>query len=263
MKIYIALAMIIVLSGCKSGSSNTSPLVIPIQQSNNNEPSAAFDFQLLFIGNSHSSANNLPGLVKELILAGDANLAVHTALAPGGNFLAERLDDGVTLDKLTSRSWTHVFLQAQKYSSSGQYFYPTDAAEEWIRRIKAQDGLPIMFPEWPRRDNTEEGQRIHDKHLGIAAREPACVAPVGLAWEESLARYPNLKLHAADGNHSNLTGALLTAYVFYEVVTTKSAAELPYVNSISVSDNIQMQLRRVASDVISLNPPCPDSLLLN
>ncbi len=27
----------------------------------------------------------------------------------------------------------------------------------------------MMFPEWPRRGNTEEGQRVHELHLQIAA----------------------------------------------------------------------------------------------
>ncbi len=75
------------------------------------------------------------------------------------------------------------------------YLYPTDAAEEWIRRVKAQTARPILFPEWPRLGNYEEGQRIHNLHLSISSRESACVAPIGLAWEESLAFDPGLQLH--------------------------------------------------------------------
>ena len=210
-------------------------------------------YNLLFIGNSHSAADSLPDLVTTLIKADVPAKSAGSALAPGYRFLDERLDDGQTQQILSSRVWTHVILQAQKYSSSGLYYYSTDAAEEWIRRVKTQKARPILFPEWPRRGNTEEGPRIHQLHLSIAARESACVAPVGLAWEASIAQYPGLYLHASDGNHSNLMGSLLSAYVFYQVISGNSAAELPYVQSIKVSADIQQKLKNVASVVVQEN----------
>ena len=211
------------------------------------------DYQLLFIGNSHSSANDLPGLVTRLLMTGLPNVSANATLAPGFGFLDGRLNDGVTQPLLNSRQWSHVILQAQKYSSSGNYWYSTAAAEEWIRRVKSNGALPILFPEWPRRGNREEGPRIHQLHLGIAAAEPACVAPVGLAWEESIARHPTLNLHAPDGNHSNQNGALLTAFVFYQLLTDLPAKELPYVEQISASQETQRKLRDVATFVSDKN----------
>ena len=210
-------------------------------------------YHLLFIGNSHSSANGLPGLVTTMIEAGLPGSPASAELAPGFGFLSERLDDGVTQQSLESRAWTHVVLQAQKYSTSGLYFYPTDAAEEWIRRVRARNAEPILFPEWPRKGNAEEGPRIHELHLSISAREPACVAPVGLAWEESIRTYPSLDLHAPDGNHSNINGAMLTAFVFYQLMTGQSASELPNIQGVPVSEEIQQKLADVASAVVDDN----------
>ncbi len=210
-------------------------------------------YQLLFVGNSHSSANGLPDLVTAMIEAGSPGSSAHSELAPGSGFLSDRLETVETQQSLESRAWTHVILQAQKYSSSGLYFYPTDAAEEWIRRVKARNAHPILFPEWPRKGNTEEGPRIHDLHLGIASREPACVAPVGLAWEESIRSYPALDLHFADGNHSNINGATLTAFVFYQLITGQSAAELPPIPGIDVSEFTQRKLREIATEIVNEN----------
>jgi hypothetical protein len=193
------------------------------------------DYELLFIGNSHSSANKLPDLVAMLIEAGVQGKTANAERAPGWKFLAERLNDGVTQKTIEARAWSHVFLQAQKYSSTGMYSYPTDAAEEWIRRIKSTNAQAILFPEWPRRGNTEEGQRVYKLHLSIASREAACVAPVGPVWDATILKYPEITLHASDGNHSNTNGALLTAYVFYQVITGKNADELAYIPEINVS----------------------------
>ncbi|TQV87644.1 hypothetical protein [Aliikangiella coralliicola] len=243
--------ILLLISACGGSNTNdsgttTDPLAgVPIG-----------DYEVLFIGNSHSAANGLPNLVAILIEAGQPDKTANTMLAPGWGFLVDKLHDETTQQMLTGRAWTHVILQAQKYSTTGLYWYPTDASEEWIRRVKNQNAVPVMFPEWPRRGNTEEGLRVHNLHLEIASREPACVAPIGLAWEESIARYPMLNLHAPDGNHSNLTGALLTAYVFYQVITEQSAAELPFIQSINVSADVQQKLREVASFTVENHIPC-------
>lgn len=214
-------------------------------------PSAGSSFELLFLGNSHSAANGLPSLVELMIEQGTTGANAAWQLAPGYRFLEERLTDNVSLPLLTSRHWTHVILQAQKYSSSGLYDYPTTAAEEFIRRAKTQGAVPIMFPEWPRRGNTEEGRRVHELHLEIASRESACVAPVGLAWEASIASRPALDLHAPDGNHSNLAGAVLTAYVLYEVLTGQAAQNLPLIPALGVTAEIQQHLKTIASSTVT------------
>jgi hypothetical protein len=113
-----------------------------------------------------------------------------------------------------------------------------------------------MFPEWARRNNDEEGSRIHKLHQQIAAIEPACIAPVGLAWEQAKLSSPKLRLHAADGNHSNLKGALLTAFVFYEIISGRLASDLPYVRSIKVDADIQAELRDIASQALRDYPAC-------
>jgi hypothetical protein len=214
------------------------------------------DYELLFIGNSHSSFNGLPNLVAILIEAGEQGTTANAGLAPGWNFLSDRLNDGVTQQALEARAWTHVFLQAQKYSSTGQYSYSTEAAEEWIRRVKTKNALPIMFPEWPRRGNTEEGQRVYELHRSIALEEPACVAPVGPVWDEFILRYPAIGLHATDGNHSNLKGALLSAYVFYQIISGNPASGISYIAQIDVSEQVQEKLKEVASVFHNTHLPC-------
>ncbi len=224
----------------------------------------ATGYRVLLIGNSHSSKNNLPGLLATLITEGQASTNVHTETAPRWAFLADRLGDNVTQKKLESDRWTHVILQAQKYSTSGRYYYPTDAAEEWIRRVKLRGSVPILFPEWARRGNDEEGQRVHALHMSIASRESACVAPVGIAWQIALDANRKLRLHASDGNHASRKGALLTAYVLYQAITGQRADDLPTVDTIKVDTETQAALRSAASEAYRLLPDsaCTASLTM-
>ena len=252
MKFFLQIFCLALVSSCGGGSSElltpqnpTQTILIPQN-----------DIEILFIGNSHSANHDLPQLVATLLKSGMEDTTVYADLAPGYSFLVDRLGDNVTHEKIKSRNWSFVILQAQKYSSSGLYSYPTTAAEQWIRRSTAQNAVSIMFPEWPRRGNYEEGLRVHGIHLRIASREPACVAPVGLAWDHMIAIDPTIPLHAADGNHSNLNGALLTAYVFYQVISEQSAKALSYIPEIAVSETNQRIFREVAADIVAANPPC-------
>lgn len=214
------------------------------------------DIRVLLIGNSHSSKNDLPELLASLIREAHQNTVVHAEAAPRWAFLADRIGDNVTQKTLESGRWTHVVLQAQKYSTSGRYYYPTDAAEEWIRRVKLRGSVPILFPEWARRGNSEEGARVHALHMSIASREPACVAPVGYAWQVALDADRRLRLHASDGNHAGRKGALLTAYVLYQAITDQPAEALPYIKSAKVDAISQEALRAAASEAYRTVPGC-------
>ncbi|MBT8064550.1 MAG: hypothetical protein HKP03_02505 [Xanthomonadales bacterium] len=235
-------------------------LLLPAQPAAGADPKGlteASEFQVLLIGNSHSSRHGLPELLAETIRAGLPGASVHAEAAPRWKFLDERIDDEVTARALESRNWTHVILQAQKYSTSGRYAHPTDATEAWIRRVRVRRAAPILFPEWGRRGENGEGLRVHRLHMGIAEREPACIAPVGLAWEIVSRRNPSIRLHEYDGNHSNPAGALLTALVLYQTVTGRSAERLPPIESVRVKAAIQETLRRAAGEAHRVIPQEP------
>jgi len=149
-----------------------------------------------------------------------------------------------------------VILQGQKYSTTGSTTYPTDAAEYWIRGSKGQGATSIMFPEHPRKDNSWEGRTLWDLHSGIAARENTCVAPVGLVWDEVIFGDPSLILHLPDGNHASSTGLLLTALVFYQVITGRSVESLPELSVFGVDAATEQIMKESVSSLLFTYPPC-------
>lgn len=221
-------------------------LEIPDNRSND-------DYKILFYGNSHVAG--IPDLVKTIILNGLPNKTVLAKTAPGGQYLADRLNDQASIDALLRDNWSHVIFQAQKYSQSGAFDYPTTAAQTWIRRTKIRNATPILFPEHPQKGNENEGEKVHLIHTQIAALESSCVAPVGLTWDAVLELIP-LPLHTSDGNHAKYLGQFLTALVFYEVITGEPADLLPYINEIDVAEDIQHFLGQIASATLKLNPGC-------
>lgn len=222
-------------------------------------PTVQADITLLFMGNSHTSFNELPSMVASMVRASRPGKTVAHAEAPGWMFLEERAADAASVQMLREGTWTHVVLQAQKYSSSGAFMYSTEGAEMLIRLARLAKALPILFPEWPRRE-VAETQRIYDLHVSIARKEPACVAPIGQAWDLAIGRHPGLTLHAADGNHSAPAGAFLAALMIATTVTGTPPDELPFIPGLGVEAGAQAQLRRVGAETVLAHHPrqwCP------
>ena len=211
-------------------------------------------YKVLLMGNSH--AGGLRPTLEQLLILGQPGKSIDVQMSPRGGFLADLVNDGVSERKLESEQWTHVILQAQKYSSTGTLTYPTTAAEYWIRGSKELGATPIMFPEHPRKDNTWEGQTLWDLHTGIAARENTCVAPVGLVWDEVIFRDQNLVLHQPDGNHASETGLLLTALVFYQIITGQSVESLPALSEFNIDPATEQIMKESVSYLLFVYPPC-------
>jgi len=258
----LAVAAALLLSAC-----GVSPLSTETGAAAGQPPAApptSADVAVLMMGNSHTSGHQLPGQLQAMLQARFPGRTVAVVQAPKWLFLDERLADPMSRALLRSRPWLAVVLQAQRYSSSGARHYSTAAAEQWIQEVRKVQALPVLFPEWPRR-GVDEAARIYDLHVTIARKQAACVAPIGQAWELSLARHPALALHASDGNHSAMAGAHLAALMLYTTITGASPLGLPALPQLgSIDSAVQGQLRQVAADTAHSVAPrqhCPEDKL--
>jgi hypothetical protein len=252
---WLAAACLALLAACGGSSGSTTGSVTALPP----PPAAPADINLLFFGNSHTAANDLPGLVAALVRAARPGRTVAAVNEPTWLFLDERLKHAPSKELLASRRWSVVVLQAQKYSSSGNFTYSTFEAAEWVRMARANGAVPVLFPEWPRRDLNETDD-IFNLHLSIAAQAPACVPPIPQSWDLALAADPALPLWAADGNHSAPAGALLAAMVIASTITGDSPAGMPTLASVPVDAATQAALRTAASKAVTAVPPrrlCP------
>ncbi len=219
--------------------------------------STANAYKVLLMGNSHASG--LTPVLAELLALGQPGKPIDVQMSANRGFLVELVNDGVSEEVLESEQWTHVILQGQRYSTTGVNTYPTDAAEYWVRGSKLQGATPIMFPEHPQAGNDWEARGLWNLHSAIAARENACVAPVGLAWEYVAFEVPSLVLHLDDGNHASDAGLLLTAMVFYEIITGQQAVTLPDLSTFGIDPGAEQIMKAAVSTILINFPACnPD-----
>lgn len=248
-----ALLLFAASCGGGGGSASSSAPVSP-------PTTAAADISILFMGNSHTAVNDIPGTVGAIMRAARPDKSVATVNAPGILFLDERINDAATLQLLRDRRWSFVVLQAQKSSSSWTVEYSTTEAISLVRMARDGGAVPILFPEWPRR-SVVESQLLYNLYVSIARAAPACVAPIPQAFDLAASRYPEIVLHADDGNHSSPAGAYLASLVLAATITRASLAVAPTLQIAGVSADEGAKLREVATATVAAQSPrewCPN-----
>ncbi len=261
MRVLLLLMGLSMLSACGGGSDNQttmvdSPIAPPPASPAQPAPEDDLTYRILFIGNSHTAAHQMPQMVEALINRHLPDQKGRAERVPHYRFLADHAVAQQTLAQLNSAQWSHVVLQAQKYSQSFSREYPIDGALSLIDKSQQLGASAIMFPEWAQRSNSAETEYIHNIHVGIAQQSDACVAPVGYAWARALELRPELELHADDGNHSSLTGSYLTALVIFETLTGEPADLLPATDVVNIDADLQRFLGQAATFAIANHAPC-------
>ena len=197
---------------------------------------------VLFIGNSYTTANNLPAMVNALTLSLGDKLTFDSKANGGFTFLQHR-NDPATYVKINSQPWDFVVLQGQSQEPSFPYTqvnemtlpYAVELADSiYANRYCSQ---AMYFMTWGRENGDPQwdsiatfhgmNARLRNAYLRITDSAQACVSPVGSAWKYVRDNYPAIQLYS-DGSHPSLAGSYLAACTFYASLFRKSPVGATY-----------------------------------
>lgn len=182
--------------------------------------------ELLFLGNSYTHVNDLPGMLEELAAAAGRPVR-HESITPGGITLGGHATNSRTVAKVASRRWSYVVLQEQSQLPLVEpeaFFQPARALDAAARAAGART---LLYLTWPRRDAPGNQAKLTAAYSQLARELGADVAPVGPAWAAALAERPDLALYDSDGSHPGPKGTYLAALVFFAKIFHRSPEGLP------------------------------------
>jgi hypothetical protein len=219
--------------------------------------------RILFIGNSYTYVNDLPGTFAQLAASGGHR--VETGMvAPGGWTLQQHAASTDTINAISASKWNYVILQEQSQipadaASRAASMYP--AARSLASKIEASGAKPMFYLTPARREGwPEDGMpdypsmqfQIDIGYIGISQELGAPVAPVGYAWLLAVGQNPRLDLWQADGSHPSETGTYLAACVFYATIYRQSPAGLSY--TAGLPQDTVLFLQQMAGEAVLNNP---------
>ncbi len=207
--------------------------------------------RVLFIGNSHTYVNDLPGLFLGLSEAGGRPVRTDMS-AIGGYSLEDHTNTQATLDKIAQDSWDYVALQEQSVIPTIHYWrynsmYP--AARLLDSLIRRQGARTVFYMTWgwkyggqqsykdstspDFRDYFEMQESVRVAYLEIAAELSAAMSPVWMAFARARHIDSLVDLWQADYCHATLEGTYLGACVFYAVLHGANPTGLDFYGGLS------------------------------
>ncbi len=212
----VTLLLLLAAAACgSSGNSPTGPQLIGEGR------------RILFVGNSLTYVNDLPGMLQALAdSAGGDRLAVETVAGP--NFaLVDHWREGTAMREIAEGGWELVVLQQGPSSvevnrDSLRLFTTRFAAE--IAKVNAR---PALYSVWPTLARQQDFPRAIESNALAASDVNGVLLPVASAWLAAWQRDADVELYGPDGFHPTITGTYLAAVVMYAKIFNRSPVGLP------------------------------------
>ena len=213
---------------------------------------------VLFVGNSYTSVNDLPGLVRDLSTAGDPTFVV-SSVTVGGATLQNHVESTGAVAAIQLGGWDAVVLQGQSVEPLYQPTTFQSAAVQLDVEIDGVGAQTVFFETWARAPGhavyneswsggnptaMQAGLRVAYQAAAVATG--GVMAPVGDGWETALADHPSVVLHSGDGSHPTMAGSYLAACLFYLVLTGQQTIVAPAAAPVGLAESDAATLRAVA-----------------
>lgn len=209
---------VLVIAGCASAGDPPQPQIEPV-----GPPEGAFG--VLFMGNSLTYTNDLPGIVERMLTSANIGpVAVASRSFP--NFgLQDHWINSSTLSAVAG-GWDIVIMQQGPSATEGR---PSllQYSKLFANQIRDAGGTPGLYMVWPSMARDFDFDGVSDSYAMAADQVDGFLFPAGEAWRNAWERGVTLPLYGPDGFHPSPVGTYLAALVIYEQLSGQSLSSLP------------------------------------
>ncbi len=183
--------------------------------------SPAISLKVLFIGNSFTARNNVPGLIAQMAEARGRQLQ-HQLIQAGGASLRMHWNKGDAQKAIQETRYDYVALQEQSTLPVKNALRFHENVRLFDEVIKASGAKTALYLTWARQNAPETQTAITNAYTAIGEELGATIVPAGVAWQNFLSKHHHPALHDKDQSHPTLAGSYLAACVFFAVLFGES-----------------------------------------
>ena len=183
----------------------------------------------LFVGNSFTARNDLPGLLAKLVKSGGKGDLEWELISAGGASLRQHLNKGDALQRLNDAPWDFVVLQEQSTLPVKNAARMGDNVRDFDKIIRKTRARTVLYMTWARQNAAESQDAISEAYSSIGEEVGGLVVPAGLVWQKCLAEHPEIILHDKDRSHPSLAGSYLAACAFYVSLFKGNSKTIPVI----------------------------------
>jgi hypothetical protein len=203
--------------------------------------------KVLFIGNSFTARNDVPGLVAQLAEGAGHHLDAQL-ISAGGASLRRHWNAGTAARTIETGGFDRVVLQEQSTLPIKNAGRMHETVRLFHASIKAAGAKTVLYMTWARRHAPQSQQAITDAYTTIATELGADVIPAGVAWQRVLEQPKHPALHDRDGSHPTLAGSYVAACCAFAVLFGDDPVGLPSPEQLEPGETTLLQ--RAAADAV-------------
>jgi hypothetical protein len=183
--------------------------------------------RVLFIGNSLTYTNDLPGLVQQLAHAtGGEPLVVSSVTVPNYS-LEDHWNTGDAARAIAAGGWDVIVLQQGPSSLDESRVLLVEYAKRFAAEARKVHARVALYSVWPSNDRLAYFDAVTGSYAAAADSTGGLLYPVGEAWRAAWRRDAGLTLYGTDGFHPSQLGTALAAVVIYSQLTGHDLQALP------------------------------------
>lgn len=201
----LCLLLLSLVPACSLGTTGPSELRI-----------AQAEMRVLFVGNSLTYTNDLPGMVSALARLEDRSFAAATIAHPNVS-LEDHAGMGV-FDVIRRERPDVVVLQQGPSSLDESRVNLIEWTHHFAEVIEASGGRPALLMVWPPVDRLAFFDAVRDNYRAAADEVDGLFIPAGESWRAAWRRDDALALFGGDGFHPSPLGTLVAALTVHAVL---------------------------------------------
>lgn len=232
--------------------------------------------RVLFIGNSYTYVNDLPGIVANMARSTGDTLEYDIS-APGGHTYAQHVgpanSNTETITKLRAGGWDYVVLQEQSLfcAKLPENYYPSSFVYaryliDTVRRYSPRAAV-ILYMTWGKKNGMPPNECVYffppytcayssmdslirTRYMELARFTSSMVSPVSAVWRYIRSHHPAIELYDTDESHPSPAGSYAGACSFYTAIFGRSPERVSYNFSLPTPEaaTIRQAARRVVYD---------------
>jgi hypothetical protein len=183
--------------------------------------------RVLFIGNSLTFANDLPGLVSALSNASAGPRIQCRSVAFPDFSLEDHWNRGAALKAIREGGWSVVVLQQGPSALPESRVLLTQYTKKFDAEIRRVGATTALYMVWPSMERRADFEGVKTSYAAAAREVGGLLFPVGEAWRAAWRRDSHVELYGPDGFHPTPMASYLAALVIYQRLSGRSPVGLP------------------------------------
>jgi hypothetical protein len=181
---------------------------------------------VLFVGNSLTIRNDLPGMLEVLLRSTGVDEVVVGSVSRPGWGLEDHWHLGDARKRIKNGDWDVVVLQQGPSATEGR---PSllEYTRRFAERIESAGGKTALYMVWPSRARSFDFDGVSESYTTAARSVDGILLPVGDAWRVAQRLDPHVALYGPDGFHPTAGATYLAALVILQRLTGVDPRGMP------------------------------------